>query len=229
MRDWHGLVGQGLKGIRLTEQERAEVTEELADHLRSVYETSVAEGLAEQAAVERALHEVSSWQELRTKIESSRKKEPTVNKRVSQFWFPALLSLFVAQASLMLLQTVGPAAYSRPGVISPRVMPSPAVYAAWIITLPFVGALAAYLSRRAGGRAGSSFWAVTFPVFPFLAFLVIGLPVAMALDDHVARGVSLPLFLVGFSVWVVFPAASLLSGSVSVQYLLAKLNRVPLD
>jgi len=194
--------------------------------LQTVYETSAAEGLAEQAAVEMALGEVSNWQELRTKIESSRKKEPTVNQRVSQFWFPAFLSLFLAQAGLMLIQTLGPTAYSRPAAIGPRMMPPTAVYAAWLITLPFVGALAAYLSRRAGGRA-SSFWAVTFPVFPFLTFLVIGLPLAIALDDHVARNLSLPLFLVSFSGWVVFPAAALLAGGVSVQYLFDRLRRVP--
>jgi hypothetical protein len=227
MRDWRGLVEQRLKGIRLTEQESAEVSEELSDHLQSVYETSAAEGLAEPAAVERALREVSNWQELRTKIESSRKKEPTVNQRVSQFWFPAFLSLFLARAGLMLIQTLGPVAYHRAAAIGPRTMPPGAVYAAWLITLPFVGALATYLSRRAGGRASSSFWAVTFPVFPFLAFLVIGLPLAIALDDHVARNVSLPLFLVGFSGRVLFPAAALLAGRVSVQYLLERLRRAP--
>lgn len=212
MHDWRGLVEQRLQGIRLTERESAEVAEELSDHLQSVYEASMALGLADHTAVERALREVSSWQELRTKIESSRKREPTVNQRVLQFWFPACLSLFLAQAGLMLIQTLGPAAYSRPAAIGPRIMPPAAVYAAWLITLPFIGALAAYLSRRAGGRASSSFWAITFPVFPFLAFLAIGLPLAIALDDHVARGVSLPLFLVGLSGWVGFPAAALLAG-----------------
>src|SRR5262245_40472097 len=176
MRDWRRLVEQRLKGTRLTEQESAEVIEELSDHLQSVYETSAAEGLAEQAAAERALGEVSNWQELRTKIESSRKKKPAAKQRVSQFWFPAFLSLFLAQAGLMLIQTLGPTAYNRAAAIGPRMMPPAAVYATWLITLPFVGAMAAYLSRRAGGRASSSFWAVTFPVFPFLTFLVIGLP-----------------------------------------------------
>jgi len=226
MRDWHGLVEQQFREIRLPEQESAEVTVELSGHLQSVYESYLGEGLVEQMAFEKALGEVGSWQELRAKIESSRKQEPPVNQRVSQFWFPAFLSLLLAQAGLMLIQIVAPTVYNR-AASSPRMMPPAGVYATWLITLPLVGALAAYLSRRAGSRASTSFWAVTFPVFPFLAFLVIGLPLAIALNDHVARGVSLPLFLVGFSGWVVFPAAALLAGSLTVEYFLRSLRRSP--
>ena len=119
----------------------------------------------------------------------------------------------------MLIQTMGPKVYDSPAASRPRVMPPNVVYAAWLITLPLIGALGAYLSRRAGARANSLFWSVTFPVFPFLAFLVIGLPLAMALDDHVARNMSLPLFLLGFSGWVVFPAVALMGGGLAVQYL----------
>ena len=142
-----------------------------------------------------------------------------MNKRVSQFWIPAFLTLFLSQVGLMLIETMGPTVYNSPSAIRLRMMPPNVVYAVWLITLPLIGALGAYLSRRAGGRAKSSFLAVTFPVFPFLLFLVIGLPLAMVLDDHVARNVSVPLFLAGFSGWVVFPAAALIGGGLAAQYL----------
>ena len=219
MPDWQELVKQRLKGIRLSDEDAAEVAKELADHLESVYQTCISDGFTEHAAVPRALREVSNWQELRTQIESSRKEETTVNKRVSQFWFPAFLTLFLSQVALMLIQTMGPTVYNSLAASRPRMMPPNVVYAAWLITLPLIGAVGAYLSRRAGGHAKSLFWAVAFPVFPFLAFLTIGLPLAMALDDHVARNVSLPLFLVGFSGWVVFPAVALIGGGLAVQYL----------
>ena len=223
MSDWHELVKQRLKGIRLTEQETAEVTEELAEHLESVYLTSRSEGVTEQAAVEQALREVSNWQELRTKIESSREKETPMNKRVTQFWFPSFLTLLLSQVFLMVIQASGPKPYVSPALSGPpRMTPLVVVYLTWFVTLPFIGALGAYLSRRAGGRGATVVSTIAFPVFPFLAFLVVGLPIALLLDDHVAHNITLPALLVGASAWVVFPAIALLAGGLLVRYLFGR-------
>jgi hypothetical protein len=227
MRDWRGLVEQRLKGIRLSERESAEVSEELSDHLQSVYETSVADGLGEQPAVERALGEVSNWQELRTKIESSRKKELPVNKRVSQFWFPALVTLFLSMVLLMVIQLVGPDPAAPDPLIAGSshwrlIAPIAVVYVSWLLTLPFIGALGAWLSKRAGGSFKTIFSAMAFPVFPFLTFFVIGLPIALILDDHVAHNITIPAFLVGASAWIVFPAIALVSGGLPVYFLFSR-------
>ena len=135
-----------------------------------------------------------------------------MNKRVSQFWFPAFLTLFLSQVALMLIEEFGPRDYLSPAASHPRMLPQNAVFAAWLVTLPLIGALGAYLSGRAGGHAKSIFAAVTFPVLPFLALALIGLPLALIFDDHVARGFSIPLFFVAFSAWVVFPAMALVAG-----------------
>jgi len=59
---------------------------------------------------------------------------------------------------------------------------------------------------------------VVFPVFPYVAFFVIGLPLALILDDHVAHNITIPAFFVGLSAWVIFPAIALLAGGWPVQY-----------
>jgi len=111
MPDWRGLVRQRLTGIQLKEHEAAEVIEELADHLEDAYRSFLRKGLLEEECVQEVLREVSSWRDLRAEIESSRKREPAMNKRVSQFWFPAFLTLFLSQVALMLIQEFGPRDY----------------------------------------------------------------------------------------------------------------------
>jgi len=223
MPDWHELVRQRLGETSLPENDAAEVVEELADHLEETYHTSLGQGLTEQAALQRSLREVSSWRQLRSKIESSRKKELTVNQRTWQFWLPAFTTLFLSMVLLMAIQFAGP----DPAAPDPLVLgsshwrliaPVVVVYGSWLFTLPFIGALGAYLSKRAGGNLKTVLSAVVFPVFPFLAFLVIGLPVALILDDHVAHNITLPAFLVGSSAWIVFPAIALLAGGLPVRY-----------
>jgi hypothetical protein len=64
-----------------------------------------------------------------------------------------------------------------------------------------------------------------FPVFPYLAFVVVGLPVALILDDHVAHNITIPAFFVGLSAWVIFPAVALLAGGLPVQiFIFRRLN-----
>lgn len=218
MPNWPELLRDGLSGIRLSENDAADVIAELANHLEEVYRTSLSEGLAEQAAVQTALEEVGNWRALRKEIESSRKKELSMNKRVSQFWFPSIMTMFLAMTILMAIEKVGPS----PWVSSAhplRVTPVAVVYFSWLLTLPFIGALGAWLSGRAGGRLRAVLSSVTFPVFPYLAFFLIGLPIAIILDDHVAHNIMLPAFFVGFVAWVILPAAALLAGGLPVHYL----------
>jgi len=97
-------------------------------------------------------------------------------------------------------------------------MPVAVVYVSWLLFLPLIGALGAYVSRRAGGSARAVFFSVVFPTLPYLAFFLIGLPTAMILDDHVARNLTIPAFFVGLSAWVIFPAAALLAGGWPVHF-----------
>src|SRR5262245_49315204 len=170
MPDWNQLVRQRLAGIELNEDETSDVVEELAGHLDESYRYFLSRGAMDQEAILMSLQEVSNWQHLRAKIESSRKKASPMNERVSQFWFPAFVTLFLSMVLLMVIQLWGPDLPAPDPLIVGSshwrfIAPALVVYGSWLVTLPFIGALGAWLSRRAGARAKTVFLAIAFPVF----------------------------------------------------------------
>jgi hypothetical protein len=220
MLDWRQLVQRRLAGLSIEDGEATQVFEELTGHLEQHYRSLLSEGCSEEEAVRRALAGAGDWQVLQRKIESSRNKETIVNKGVIQFWFPAFLTLSLSMVLLAVLEIFGPKPWVTPMPGGPRLRMTPlaVVYVCWLVFLPFIGALAAYLSSRAGGRPRAVFSSVVFPVFPYVAFFVIGLPLALILDDHVAHNITIPAFFVGLCAWVIFPAMALLAGGWPVQY-----------
>ncbi len=227
MHDWRLLVQKRLAGLLIEDGEATQVVEELAGHLEESYQALLRDGLSEEVVTRRILESVNDWQDLKRELESSRNKETTVNKRVTQFWFPAFVTLALSMVLLAVIQILGPSPWVDP-MPNPmpggrlRMAPIAVIYVSWLIFLPFIGALAAYLSRRAGGRTLAVFSSVVFPVFPYVAFFVIGLPTALILDDRVAHNITIPAFFVGLSAWVIFPAIALLAGGWPVQYFAAR-------
>jgi hypothetical protein len=225
MRDWRIFVRQHLGPLRLAEDEAAEVLEEIAAHLDETYHSLLAAGLSEEEAAQRAITGVGNWQNLKRKIESARKKEPPMTKRVSQFWFPAFSTLFLAHVLLYAIQMLGPKPWISPAWGgAPRMTPLAVVYFAWLLALPFIGALGAYLSSRAGARPTAVFSSIAFPIFPYLAFFVIGLPITVMLGDRVAHHIMLPAFFLGLGAWVVLPAIALLAGGRIFRYFRDRLD-----
>jgi len=220
MADWARIVRERLASLALPDDDAAQVFDELASHLEEDYQSLLGEGCSEEDAVRRSLAGVGDWKVLQRKIESSRKKERIMNKRVTQFWFPAFLTLSLSMVLLAVLEIFGPKPWVTPMPGGPRLRMTPlaVVYISWLIFLPFIGALGAYLSNRAGGRSRTVFSSIVFPVFPYVAFFVIGLPLALILDDQVAHNITIPAFFVGLSAWVIFPAMALLAGGWPVQY-----------
>jgi len=219
MHDWRQLVSARLSDLMLDDDDAVQVFDELADHLEETYQSLLGEGFSEQAATRRALGGVGDWQALRRKIESSRKRESIMPKRVAQFWLPAFVTLLLSMACLALIQIFGPNRWIAPVTHGWRsVAPTVLVYIPWLSTLPFIGALGAYISNRAGGRTRAVFSATIFPILPYMVFFIIGLPIAIILDDHVARNVTVPMFFIGLCAWVIFPAAALLAGGWAVQH-----------
>jgi hypothetical protein len=217
MHNWAEIVRRLLDGIEINDHEATQVIEELAGHLEENYQSLLREGLSDEDAARRVLNDVGR-QKLRRNIEQSRKKEFPMNKRVSQFWFPAFLTLLLSMVFLMLIQKFGP----DPAIIEPtrklRMTPVAVVYVAWLLTLPFIGAMGAHLAIRAGASVRAALSSVIFPVLPYLTFFIIGLPIALLLDDRVAHNITIPAFFVGFSAWVIFPAVALLAGGLPSKY-----------
>ncbi len=216
MRDWDAVVERHLNGIALDPAESAEVIAELAAHLAETCEELRKQGMTEDEAARRTLSQVEDWQKLSRLIQNARTKENIMTNRVKQFWFPSLMTLLLSMGLLMLIQIFGPNPWTSASG-GRHWMPVAVVYVSWLLTLPLIGALGAYLSNRAGGSSRAVFSSIMFPVLPYLAFFVIGLPVAMVLDDHVAHNITIPAFFVGLSAWVIFPATALLAGGLPVQ------------
>ena len=141
MRDWQKLVRERLGELELNAAEKEEVCAELAGHLEDDYLSLLGQGIPEPAAMRLTSEHIDDWRDLKAKIEFARKKESFMNQRVSQFWFPAFLTLLLAMTVLMVIEEIGPkpwvsAAWSK----SPRMVPVLVVYLCWLVTLPFIGA-----------------------------------------------------------------------------------------
>jgi len=224
MHDWAQIVRERLASLALPNEDAAQVFDELADHLEETYQSLRNEGLSEQTAIGRVLEGVGDWRVLQRQIESSRKKGPSMPNRVTQFWIPAFVTLLLSMVCLALIQIFGPNPWIAPVTHGWRfIAPVVLVYIPWLFTLPFIGALGAYISNRAGGRAPAAFSATVFPILPYTVFFIIGLPIAMILDDHVARNITIPMFFIGLCAWVIFPGAALLAGGWPVQHFSSRL------
>jgi hypothetical protein len=222
MLDWKEIVRQKLAGLALEPDEKREVLEELAEHLEETYQSLLRKGFSEQGATQRALSEVSDWNDLRRKIDSARKKENSMTDRVKQFWLPSLLTLLLSMGLLMLIQFFGPS----PWVVARKsgwllIAPVAVVYLPWLISLPVIGAMGAHLSNRAGGSQRAVFSSIVFPVLPYLALFLIAVPVALILDDHVAHNVMFRALFVGLLAWVLVPGAALLAGGLLTRFFLS--------
>jgi hypothetical protein len=217
MPDWQQIVSSKLSGLALEPEEVTQVLEEVAGHLEEEYQSLLSKDVPEKEAARRALRRVDDWQALKQMIESARKKENPMPKRVAQFWLPAFLTLLLSMVLLAVIQMFGPNPWTR--VVASRWwMPVAVVYVSWLFFLPLVGALGAYMSRRAGGSARAVFFSIVFPTLPYLTFFLIGLPIALILDDRVAHNITIPAFFVGLSAWVIFPATALLAGGWPVHF-----------
>jgi hypothetical protein len=217
MPDWQKLVRQRLSGLALAAGEKEEVHAELAAHLEESYESLRTKGLPEQAAMEQTLAQVADWQDLRRRIQIARVKENLMSKRVSQIWLPGFLTLLISMSLLLLIQFLNP----NPIIVDRSgwyvVAPVMVIYLPWLLSLPLIGALGAYLSHRAGASQRIVLLSILFPVLPYLTFFIIGFPIALIVDDHVVHNIMFAAFLTGLVAWVLLPGTALLAGGLPTQ------------
>jgi hypothetical protein len=223
MPDWQELVRQRLSGLALDAEEKDEVHAEVAAHLEEWYEALLKEGVPERAAVHRALSQVTSWQDLRRRIQTARTKENIMSNRVKQFWLPSLLTLLLSMGLLALIQIFGP----NPWMVGRHsgwslVAPVAVVYIPWLASLPLIGAMGAYLSNRAGGSQRAVFSSIVFPVLPYLVFFLVALPVMAVFNEHLAHNIMFGALFVGLFAWVLAPGAALLAGGLLAQVFLSR-------
>jgi hypothetical protein len=213
MPDWQKLVREQLAGLNLGHQEEDDVVAELAGHLEEAFESCCREGISEQDATRRVLTQVADWNALRRKIYLARNKEDNMEPRVTRFWFPGLLGFALA----MVLEAASYRFDSHPLVLSlDRGTPILRFHISWIFALLLVGAMAAYLSRRAGGTLPTALLSSIFPVLPFAAVFLVAIP-GLVVGHPIAYGIVAEKILYMALGWVLAPGAALLTGGLFVQ------------
>lgn len=148
-----------------------------------------------------------------------------MTNRVKQFWFPSLLTMLLSMGLLMLIQIFGP----NPWIVARHgrsawtlIAPVAVVYLPWLLSLPLVGALGAFLSHRSGGSQRAMFSSIVFPVLPYLVFFLVALPVMAIFNDRLAHNIMFGALFVGLFAWVLAPGAALLAGGMLAQSFLSR-------
>lgn len=214
MPDWQELVRRRLRGLALDASEKEEVHAELAAHLEETYEALLRKGMTESEAVDRALSLAGDWHDLQRGICSARMRKDTMTNRVTQLWLPGLLTFVLSSGILALLQIFGP----KPWILALRgVLPLGVLYIPWVLLSPLVGALGAYLSWRAGGSQRAIISSSIFPVLPFLASILVVLPVSLIFDKLIAQNIAPMSLVMALLGWVLVPGVALLAGGLPTQ------------
>lgn len=218
MLNWQELVRQRLSGLALDTADRDEIHAELAAHLEESYEAFCVEGYPQREAVERTLVQVADWQDLQRKILTARRRKQPMQKRVHQLWIPGLLTMTLSTIFLIVLQKFG---------FQPRLVGSGPngilFYAPWLASLPFFGALGAYLSTRGGGLLGTTLLASVFPALALTTVFLLMFPIDFVVEQVIGRHVDFgtvatELLRDGID-WILVPGVALLTGGFLVHLL----------
>lgn len=210
MRDWRETVREHLRLSELPSAYREEVISELAAHLEETYQDALSQGLTDRAALEVTLQEVEDWHVLSADIRRSKYAEDFMNHRTKSFWLPALASFAAASLFLLVLTQVS---------MEPRFLVrlnsglGRSFYIGWLVAQVLFGALGAFLSRRAGGTRTARVIAAMFPAIVTFGVWAVVIPIS-ALGEHNTFVLRHPFYYaLGFFVWVVPPAITLLLGA----------------
>jgi hypothetical protein len=174
--------------------------------------------LLEKEAARRALEQVSDWQDLQRRIVNAKRRGHPMKKRTRQLWIPGFLTLTLSMIFLTVLLELGfqpRIAWSGPNTVL--------LYVPWLLSLPFLGALSAYVSSRAGGSRGTVLLVSVFPVLAltaaFLLMFPIGFTVERITGNHVNFSIVATALLKDGIGWILVPGAALLAGGLAAHLL----------
>jgi hypothetical protein len=201
MRDWQKLVRQRLAALPLDFPDGEDVCAEIASHLQESYEALRADGLSERHAMRKALRQAGDSQALQNRIVIARNEGRPMHKRLHQLWIPGMSIFALSTAILILLQG------------------SPIKD-----TVACLGALATWLSSRAGGSRRTVLFASVFPALAFALAFFLMFPIGLAIEEITGRrndfGIVATALLGNWIGWILVPGATLLAGGLLVQLLL---------
>jgi hypothetical protein len=221
MRDWSRLVEERLGGMALEPEERAEIIAEVAAHLEDSCEEMRKQGIAEEEAVQQALSRVGNWRHLENRVFAVKRREHFMRNRVRQLWLPGLLALLLSILLLMSIQRIG-----FPPYVTGSGAGSVLLYWPWLLSLPVFGALAAYVSFRAGASRARALLASVFPSAALATAFLLMFPIGLAAELVARRHSDFPAvaeaLLRDALGWLVIPGMALLAGGLCAQPLIGR-------
>jgi hypothetical protein len=143
-----------------------------------------------------------------------------MKQRVQQLWIPGFLTFTLSTVFLMTFQKLG----FRPRVIGddPRAV---LFYIPWLASLPFCGALGAYLSFRARASREITLLVSAFPVLALTAAFLLMFPIDMIvrwiIGNPVEFGAVAASILRDSIGWLLLPGVALFTGGLLEQLLLS--------
>ena len=144
-----------------------------------------------------------------------------MQKRVHQLWIPGFLTMALSIVFLVTLQKLG----FNVRMVSWRDSDI-FFYAPWLVSLPFLGALGAYISSRAGGSRGTALLASIFPALALTLTFLLMFPIDMIIEPIIGRRVDFNIvaavLLKDGIGWILVPGAALLVGGLLVHLLFGR-------
>ncbi|MGE0361420.1 MAG: hypothetical protein AB7H93_20040 [Vicinamibacterales bacterium] len=132
-----------------------------------------------------------------------------MNMRVRQLWAPAL-STFVVSLSVQFVALRVP--QLPPWVFFTRNGVSIVLAPLWLLAPPFIGALGAWLSLRAGGNARDRLLSALGSAWLIASILTLGVPLSMVVERHFSLRIKLTAYIVYLIAWCLVPAVLLALG-----------------
>src|SRR5690348_12345644 len=211
MHDWENLVRTRLRNLNLDAGKTEDIVFELAGHLEEVFGELRRRGVPEADAIQRALDEIPNWQRLSRRINRASREEDNMTQRTKSLWI-----LGFSMVAVMLLGLIGAVrANMYPYGLIVTSDYSLLIYVPWLASLPLIGALGVYWSRRSGGGSSTGLRAFLIPVAVLISMFLLSTPVTVFWIFRSVLSVGRQLAYLGSCSlhWVVYPSLLLLFGA----------------
>jgi hypothetical protein len=142
-----------------------------------------------------------------------------MQKRMRQLWIPGFLTLILSMLFLTAIYRLGlrgRLVWSGSNAIL--------LYTPWLAGLPFIGALGAYVSSRAGGSRAAVLFVSVFPALALTGAFLLMFPIGLAIQGVTGSqgdfSVVATVLLKDGIGWILAPGAALLAGGLLAHFLI---------
>ncbi len=133
-----------------------------------------------------------------------------MNMRVRELWAPAL-STFLVSLTVQFVALSVP--QLPPWVFFTRNRVSVVLAPLWMLALPFIGALGAWLSLRAGGNPRDRLLAALGSAWLSGSMVTLGVPLSMVIERHFSLPIKVTAYIAYMIAWCLVPAVLLALGA----------------